>query len=124
MTDINRIQKQLKMRSTEKSREHLANERTFLAWVRTSIGIMAFGFVVVKFSLFLKQLAFILQKNITLPQKGYSAILGILLVMFGLITSLLAYLQYRRVEKQLNNESFSPSRILPTILISFIQLVK
>jgi putative membrane protein len=31
------------------SREHLANERTFLAWIRTSIGIMAFGFVVVKY---------------------------------------------------------------------------
>ena len=27
--------------------DHLANERTFLAWIRTSIGIMAFGFVVV-----------------------------------------------------------------------------
>ena len=35
-------------------REHLANERTFLAWMRTSIGIMAFGFVVVKFALFVK----------------------------------------------------------------------
>jgi putative membrane protein len=40
--------------------DHLANERTFLAWVRTSIGIMAFGFVVVKFSLFTKQILFIL----------------------------------------------------------------
>ena len=34
---------------------HLANERTFLAWIRTSVGLMAFGFVVVKFSLFVKQ---------------------------------------------------------------------
>ena len=32
--------------------DHLANERTFLAWLRTGIGVMAFGFVVVKFSLF------------------------------------------------------------------------
>lgn len=35
--------------------DHLANERTFLAWIRTSIGIMGFGFVVVKFSRFLCQ---------------------------------------------------------------------
>jgi hypothetical protein len=35
--------------------DHLANERTFLAWIRTSIGIMGFGFVVVKFSRFLRQ---------------------------------------------------------------------
>ncbi|WP_229663535.1 YidH family protein [Pedobacter quisquiliarum] len=33
--------------------DHLANERTFLAWIRMSIGIMGFGFVVVKFSRFL-----------------------------------------------------------------------
>jgi uncharacterized membrane protein YidH (DUF202 family) len=36
-------------------RDHMANERTFLAWIRTSLGIMAFGFVVEKFSFFLKQ---------------------------------------------------------------------
>ena len=35
--------------------DHLANERTFLAWIRTSIGIMGFGFVVVKFSRFICQ---------------------------------------------------------------------
>lgn len=35
--------------------DHMANERTFLAWIRTSIGIMAFGFVVEKFVLFIKQ---------------------------------------------------------------------
>ena len=40
-------------------RVHMANERTFLAWIRTAIGIMAFGFVVEKFSLFLKYLALI-----------------------------------------------------------------
>jgi uncharacterized membrane protein YidH (DUF202 family) len=32
-------------------RVHMANERTFLAWIRTSIGVMAFGFVVEKFAL-------------------------------------------------------------------------
>lgn len=43
--------------SPTNAREHLANERTLLAWIRTSIGIMAFGFVVVKFSLFIKQIS-------------------------------------------------------------------
>jgi uncharacterized membrane protein YidH (DUF202 family) len=46
-------------------RVHMANERTFLAWIRTSIGIMAFGFVVEKFSLFIKQVSYFLgQTNI------------------------------------------------------------
>jgi putative membrane protein len=34
--------------------DHAANERTFLAWIRTAISIMAFGFVIEKFDLFLK----------------------------------------------------------------------
>jgi putative membrane protein len=38
----------------ERYSDHAANERTFLAWVRTAIAIMAFGFVVTKFDLFLK----------------------------------------------------------------------
>ncbi|HXM85130.1 MAG TPA: DUF202 domain-containing protein, partial [Stellaceae bacterium] len=37
----------------EKYRDHAANERTFLAWVRTSIALMAFGFLIEKFDLFL-----------------------------------------------------------------------
>jgi uncharacterized membrane protein YidH (DUF202 family) len=34
--------------------DHVANERTFLAWVRTAIAVMAFGFLVAKLDLFLK----------------------------------------------------------------------
>ena len=34
--------------------DHAANERTFLAWVRTAIAVMAFGFVIERFDLFLK----------------------------------------------------------------------
>ena len=41
----------------------MANERTFLAWIRTSIGIMAFGFVVEKFALFHKKISIFLRKT-------------------------------------------------------------
>ena len=37
--------------------DHAANERTFLAWIRTGIAVIAFGFVVEKFNLFLRTLA-------------------------------------------------------------------
>jgi putative membrane protein len=37
--------------------DHAANERTFLAWVRTAIAMMAFGFVIERFDLFLKYVA-------------------------------------------------------------------
>lgn len=38
-------------------RDHLANERTFLAWLRTGVAVIAFGFVVDRFSLYVHYLA-------------------------------------------------------------------
>ena len=38
----------------ERYRDHAANERTFLAWIRTAIAVMAFGFLVERFDLFLQ----------------------------------------------------------------------
>jgi putative membrane protein len=96
--------------------DHLANERTFLAWIRTSIGIMAFGFVVVKFTLFVKQLSIVLQKPLPVQSHGYSAAIGILLVGFGSLTGLLAFLRYRTVGKQLININYRPSTFLTTLL--------
>ncbi|MGE3820062.1 MAG: YidH family protein, partial [Isosphaeraceae bacterium] len=41
---------------TEKVRDHLANERTFLAWVRTALGLIGFGFVLARMGLFLQEM--------------------------------------------------------------------
>lgn len=104
----------------QNAREHLANERTLLAWIRTSIGIMAFGFVVVKFSLFIKQISILIGKNSTIPaQHGYSSIIGIMLVVLGTIVLLLSYIKYKKTEKQLNNQSFKSSSKL-VFLVTFI----
>ena len=103
--------------------DHLANERTFLAWIRTSIGIMAFGFVVVKFSLFVKQVSLILGKGNVIQNRGYSAIVGIILVAVGTVTSVLSYLRYRQTAKQLKEGTYSHSSLLITVLTAFIFLV-
>ena len=63
------------------STDHLANERTFLAWIRTSVAIMGFGFVVVEYSIFLRQLSYALGEKMILPGKGYSPVIGIGLVI-------------------------------------------
>lgn len=103
--------------------DHLANERTFLAWIRTSIGIMAFGFVVVKFSLFVKQISLILGKENIIHSKGYSGIVGIVLVAVGTVTAVLSYIRYRHSEKQLNKGYYKHSSVLLTTLTAFIFLV-
>lgn len=103
--------------------DHLANERTFLAWIRTSIGIMAFGFVVVKFSLFVKQISLILGKENVIQSKGYSGILGIALVAVGTVTAVLSYVRYKQTESQLNDGRYKHSSLLITMLTAFIFLV-
>jgi putative membrane protein len=101
-------------------RVHMANERTFLAWIRTSIGIMAFGFVVEKFALFIKQMSLILGnayiENTSPPSHGYSAIVGIFLVGLGTLMGLLAFVRYKKVERQIDEDTYQPSSILDILL--------
>jgi len=103
--------------------DHLANERTYLAWIRTSLGIMVFGFVVVKFTLFMKQIPLLLGKDIIIQQKGYSAFLGIAIVLIGTITAILSYIRYKRTAKQLKEGEYVHSSWLITILTGFLLLV-
>ncbi len=103
--------------------DHLANERTFLAWVRTSIAIMGFGFVVVKFSLFIRQLSAALAEKTVVPGKGYSPAIGIALVIIGALMALLAFWRYRTIEKHLIRGSYFPSFILSLLLTVAILVV-
>jgi uncharacterized membrane protein YidH (DUF202 family) len=111
--------KQRKIQKIADIKDHLSNERTYLAWVRTSIGIMAFGFVVEKFSLFLKQIAYLLGATSTTPStnlQGYSSLFGVALVAFGAIICLLAFINYRKVKKQIENDNYKPSFLLDWLL--------
>src|SRR5690349_2985233 len=103
--------------------EHLANERTYLAWLRTGIGIMAFGFVVVKFSLFLKQFAVLLPEQTRTKSQGYSSILGIALVTLGAVAVVLSYVRYKQTEKQLTQGYYKNSALLISVVTSLVVLV-
>ena len=112
--------------SSEPSRftnEHLANERTFLAWVRTAIAIMAFGFVVVKFSIFVRQFSKVMtDKAIVLPGKGYSPYIGVFLFALGGILLLLSFWQFKRVQVQIEKNIYQTSSFLTVVLTSVIFL--
>lgn len=97
-------------------RVHMANERTFLAWIRTAIAVMAFGFVVEKFSLFVKQMAYYLGKEASPPAPGYSSLLGIVLVGLGVLMGALAFVRYKKVERQIESDTYQPSGILSVLL--------
>lgn len=97
--------------------DHLANERTFLAWVRTSIALMGFGFLIVKFALFIRQISIVLGGKAAVPAgKGYSAIIGVVMVTFGAVMATLAFIRYKNIENQLNNNTYFPSKLLSLLL--------
>lgn len=101
--------------------DHLANERTFLAWIRTAIALMGFGFVVVKFSLFVRQLALAVSGHTVIPARGFSGVIGMCLVAIGALTALIGYLRYRRIERQLLAHAFYPkSRLLLVLTVGVI----
>jgi putative membrane protein len=85
---------------------------------------MGFGFVVVKFALFIKQISLVLNnKQSVLPGKGYSAEIGILLVAVGVFMAFYSYLRYRITEKQLINSGYKPSFLLSLLLTLAILVV-
>lgn len=102
-------------------KDYLANERTFLAWIRTSIGIMVFGFVVEKFALFINQINILLQRHVPTATassfQGYSSIFGIFLVALGVLISLLAFINYKKVEKEIEDNNYRPSILLDIMLM-------
>ena len=103
--------------------DSLANERTFLAWVRTGIAIMAFGFVAVKFSLFINQIALLSDESLVLPNAEYSYVVGIVLIIIGMLMSILAYLRFRQVEKQLRQGVYRSDFLLTLLLTTCILFV-
>src|ERR1700732_4629856 len=64
--------------------DHSANERTFLAWVRTSIAVMAFGFLVEKFDLFVELAAPSLAgRTLSMPGQRFGNAAGLALIVLG-----------------------------------------
>lgn len=104
-------------------RLRMANERTFLAWLRTGVALMAFGFVVERFALFLKKIGYLLDRNGVGTSEGYSSLFGILLVCLGAFVTGSAYIRYRRTEKQIAEGKFESSLLLNTTLTVSILVI-
>lgn len=121
------LNKELEPQKFFNRRVHMANERTFLAWIRTSIGIMAFGFVLEKFALFTKQMTLLMgQQNIpgvSIPSHSYTAIIGISLVVLGTVMGAVSFIRYRKVQKQIDTETWHASYTLDAVLTFFVVVI-
>lgn len=95
----------------DRQREHQANERTFLAWLRTAIAFIGFGLAIARFGLFLRELqASVTGQNTISPPVANSPGLGVALVMLGLVLIVLATWRYNQVFWQIEQADYRPSR--------------
>ena len=86
--------------------DHAANERTFLAWVRTAIAVMAFGFLVAKFNLFLKIAAQSLSRDghaVAVPGGGFGGVAGIVLIVAGTAIVAVAAVRFLRMGRAIDS---------------------
>ena len=82
---------------SRRSRDHLANERTFLAWVRTGVSVMALGMALAKF-------------GPVVDPGGLSIPAGLVLVIGGAILLGYGLTRYRRVNTEISNDRYSTGK--------------
>ncbi len=99
--------------------DYLAAERTLLAWIRTALALMGFGFVVARFGIFLGQIQAAQNRN---PGGSYglSIWFGTALIATGVIVSLTAGLHHLRLVRELNGGT--PARPHSSKLAVFMAL--
>ena len=104
----------------EDPRVRFAAERTLLAWMRTGLALMGFGFVVARFGLFLREIAVAGQAT-PAPSCGWSLWIGTGLVVLGVAVTLLAAAEHRRILRGLNRgEDYMAPRWSLGLLVSAV----
>jgi putative membrane protein len=89
--------------------DHAANERTFLAWVRTAIAVMAFGFLVERFDLFLETVAPSLSGRTLSPVgQKFGHFAGLTLIVVGTAMVALAMIRFIRNARDIDSDEQKP----------------
>ena len=112
--------------------DHAANERTFLAWVRTGIAVIAFGFVIEKFNLFLLSLPDLTSLDPTRRSQlerlsgSSTPYQGLALIVVGVVLLIVATIRFVRTERLLadpNTHAISRTRVEVLLSAALVAIV-
>ncbi len=94
---------------------HLANERTFLAWLRTGLSTITFGFVVAKFGLFLREMS---EKHPETPNRSgsFSAWIGIIMTLLGTVAIVMSAINFLSIRRAIDRDQFRPTISLSLLM--------
>jgi putative membrane protein len=106
--------------TNNRARDHLANERTFLAWIRTGVATIVFGFAVGRFSIALQELMQFEKKSATTP--GLTAWLGMISIVAGVLLIGAGLYRYRQTRVQIDADSFEPAGTLIDLVAVLLAL--
>ncbi|MGA2357012.1 MAG: DUF202 domain-containing protein [Terriglobales bacterium] len=107
-----------------RARDHLANERTFLAWVRTGVATIIFGFAIGRFSIALREFMKFEGRSTATP--GLTTWLGIISTIGGVMLILAGLRRYHKTKLQLDSNTFEPAGFVidfVSYLLGFFGLV-
>lgn len=102
--------------------EHLANERTYLAYLRTSISLISFGITVNRFSLFLIQSKELPERALTRWNLVGVSRLGFGMVIFGLLLLVWATIHSSHISRNIDQENYRPSTISAWVITAAVLL--
>ena len=103
--------------------DHSANERTYLAWIRTSIAIMAFGFLIEKFDLFISYLGKAVGDVQHFKPSLSAELVGLSLFFVGVLIIITATVRFFMYKKAIEADEFIPYSVRKTnLLLSALML--
>jgi uncharacterized membrane protein YidH (DUF202 family) len=95
--------------NSNRARDHLANERTFLAWIRTGIAGVVFGFAIGRFAIAIRQWMALQGQGNTAATTGISVWFGMTAILGGALICIVGLVRYRRTREQIDADNFEPA---------------